>query len=112
MGLTVSRGQFEMASMRMVLNIGAVICALLGAWVIYVGIVNFGGLSNPASNYLMLLFEIFYVSLSFTPGFMLVRGFKTKRWQRVVIGLVEAVAIVLAVAAFLLSVALAAYSRP
>lgn len=89
--------------LKFLLYAGAVACCLAGLWVIYVAIANFRELEFPAWVVVLLL-EAFFVCLSFTPAFMLFKGFKTKTWHWVVIGTVEVIVIgvmVCAVFAFL-----------
>jgi hypothetical protein len=83
--------------LKFILYAGAVVCCLAGLWVIYVAIVNFHEMPN-AQWIVVLFIEAIFVCLSFTPAFMLFKGFKTKTWHWVVVGIIEATVIVIAFA--------------
>jgi hypothetical protein len=82
--------------MKMVLNSGAIVSALIGLWVLYVGVVNFGELAFPW-NCVVIAFQLFLITLAFAPGVMLIKGYKTKRGQLIFIGIAELVIIALGV---------------
>ena len=91
--------------LKFILYAGAVVCCLTGLWVIYVAIVNFRDLPSP--QWIIVLFiEAFFVCLSFTPAFMLFKGFKAKTWHWVVVGTVEAVVMAIALFALLAFIAI------
>jgi cell division protein FtsW (lipid II flippase) len=79
---------------KCILYIGAVACCLAGLWVIYVAIANFREMQFPAWI-VVLAMEAVFVCLSFTPAFMFFKGWKTKTWHSVVIGIVEAIVVAL-----------------
>jgi hypothetical protein len=62
--------------------------------VIYVAIANFREMQFPAWL-VVLAMEAIFVCLSFTPAFMLFKGWKTKTWHWVVIGILEAIVVAL-----------------
>lgn len=80
--------------MKMVLNSGAGVSVLIGLWVLYVGVVNFGELAFPW-NLAVVTFQLLLITLAFAPGFMLVKGYKTTRGQLIFIGIAELIIIVL-----------------
>lgn len=80
---------------KFILYAGAVACGLVGLWVIYVAIANFREMQYPQWLY-VLIWEAIYVCLAFTPAFMLLKGFKTKTWQWMLIGVVEVIVVGLA----------------
>lgn len=86
--------------LKFTLYAGAVVCCLTGLWVIYVAIVNFRELPSP--QWIVVLFiEAIFVCFAFTPAFMLFKGFKTKTWHWVVVGIIEATVIAVALFALL-----------
>ena len=80
--------------LKFILYGGAVACCLAGLWVIYVAIANFREMQFPAWL-VVLAMEAIFVCLSFTPAFMLLKGWKTKTWHWVLIGIVEAIVVAL-----------------
>lgn len=92
--------------LRFTLCAGAAACGLAGLWVIYVAIANFREMQFPQWLYVLVLEGIF-VCLSIIPGWMLLKGWKTKPWHWVVIGVVEAIVIAEALCAFFVWIALA-----
>ena len=79
-------------------------------WVIYVAIANFRETKYPVWLNVLVM-EALFICLAFTPAFMLLMGFKTKTWQRVFIGIVEAIVVALALIAILVVIRLA-FSPP
>lgn len=80
--------------LKFILYAGAVACCLAGLWVIYVAIANFREMQFPAWL-VVLAMEAIFVCLSFTPAFMLLKGWKTKTWHWVLIGILEAIVVAL-----------------
>ncbi|HEV2455875.1 MAG TPA: hypothetical protein VGY98_16540 [Verrucomicrobiae bacterium] len=78
---------------------GAVACCFAGIWVIYVAIANFREMPFP-QWFVVLIVEVIFTCLAFTPALMLLKRFKTKMWHWLVIGIVEV--LVIAVTAFAL----------
>lgn len=106
MGLTVGRaGRSNGVRMKMVLKIGAVICAMIGLWVIYVAVVNFWNFASVWWNVSMLLFELALLALAFGPGFLIWKGFARKRGHWIVIAIAEGIVLGMAVVAVLALVA-------
>ncbi|HXC37006.1 MAG TPA: hypothetical protein VNV43_14100 [Candidatus Acidoferrales bacterium] len=85
--------------LKFILYAGAVACCLAGLWVIYVAIANFREMQFPAWL-VVLAMEAIFVCLSFTPAFMLLKGWKTKTWHWVVIGIAETIVVALVLIAF------------
>ena len=89
------------AFLKFILYAGAVVCCLAGLWVIYVAITNFKALPYP-SWCIVLVIEAVFVCVAFTPAYMLFKGYKTKTWHWVVIGIIEAIVIAITVWALLM----------
>lgn len=81
--------------LKFILYAGAVVSCLAGLWIIYVAIVNFRELPYP-QWIVVLVIEALFVGWSFTPAFILFKGYKTKTWHWVFIGIVEAIVIAIA----------------
>lgn len=77
---------------KFILYAGAAVSCLAGLWIVYVAIVNFRELPYP-QWVVVLVIEAIFVGCSFVPAFMLLKGYKTKTWHWVLIGIVEAIVI-------------------
>lgn len=90
--------------LKFILHFGTVVCCLAGLWVIYVAIANFREMQFPAWLVVLLL-EVIFVCLAFTPAFMFLRGLNTKTWHWVLIGIAEVIVVALILGALALAVA-------
>lgn len=94
-----------------IVSAGAVACALAGLWVICVAVINFREMPYP-QWIAVLVIEAIFVCFAFTPAFMLLRGFKTKTWHWVVIGMAEVVVVAVALYAVLALIAISTTRPP
>ena len=85
--------------LKFILYAGAVTCCLAGLEAIYAAITRFREPNDPPHGYALVAI---YVCLAFTPGFIFLKGSKTKTWQWLFTAIVEA--IVLAPALYVLLV--------
>ena len=90
-------------NIRSVLNIGAVICCLIGMWWLFTSIFYFCSLTSVEGFYILLpaFLDIILICFSFAPAIALL-NLELKNWHLVVIAATEMVTIALGLISILI----------